>query len=469
VRAYRVRCVLFNSYVFIFAFLPLVWLGYAAALRHGSYKIAKLWLLLASYVFYAYWNPVYVILLAASVVFNFSIGSWIGRCPRSSYSGRVLLVLGIAANLGLIIFYKYAGFLIQTTNAVAGLDYIVPQIILPLGISFYTFTQIAYLVDAYREDLSHYDFLTYNLFITYFPQLIAGPLLLHKELMPQLAVTPAADGPKQYLTFGLIWFGLGLCKKVLFADPQSQLVAAVFDHPANVGFADAWVGALAYTLQLYFDFSGYSDMAIGLSLMFGFRLPINFNSPYQATSIIDFWRRWHMTLSRFLRDYLYVPLGGNRRGTARRYVNLAVTMILGGIWHGAGWTFVIWGSLHALYLIVNHAWARSGWRLPVGAAWLLTMLCVVVGWVFFRAPSVETALDLTGTLFGAKGFDVEGAIVGLGDLVRVCALLALAVVAPNTQTLMQGRLGRWSIAGGVGTGLALLALRQNSEFLYFQF
>jgi alginate O-acetyltransferase complex protein AlgI len=486
--------VLFNSHLFILLFLPLVWLGFWCLTRWASVRAGALWLTLASYAFYGHWNLAYLPLLAGSVAANFLLGLAITRAPRQGIYATALLALGLTANLILLAWYKYAGFLVQSVNAVTDLELAVVQWVLPLGISFYTFTQIAYLVDAWREDLSHYDFLSYNLFITFFPQLIAGPLLLHRELMPKLQSPTLGRLESGVVLTGMVWFSAGLAKKVLLADEVAPLVAPAFDATGAVNMVTAWIGVLAYTVQLYFDFSGYSDMAIGLGLMFGIRLPMNFNSPYRARSIIDFWRRWHMTLSRFLRDYLYIPLGGNRRGALRRHFNLTITMVLGGLWHGAGWTFVIWGALHGLYLMINHLWRALGLRLPGPVAWLLTFLAVTTAWVFFRAPSLERALALLNAMLGGQGLSLPAPLGAYlapwlagwspvtvafvehqgtpAELLTLLLLLAGAIVLPNTGQLLQGDGAvrrRWAVAGGAMVALAMMSLSRPSEFLYFQF
>lgn len=340
---------LFNSYAFIFGFLPITLLLFFAISQLSSYKWAKLWLIVASIFFYGYWNVAYLPLLLLSIAVNYYLGKTISEVEPKSKLAGFLLLLGLCTNLGLISYYKYAGFFVASANHLLGLNFAIPVIVLPLGISFYTFTQIAYLVDSYRGETEEYDFPTYTLFISFFPQLIAGPLLLHNELIPQFQKARSFALIPENLVRGLAWFCLGLAKKLLIADTVSVLVAPVFDHASQVSLLEAWLGSLSYTLQLYFDFSGYSDMAIGLALMMNIQLPINFDSPYKATSIVDFWRRWHITLSRFLRNYLYIPLGGNRRGEICRYVNLFITMLLGGLWHGAGWTFVVWGGLHGVF------------------------------------------------------------------------------------------------------------------------
>jgi D-alanyl-lipoteichoic acid acyltransferase DltB (MBOAT superfamily) len=421
-------------------------------------------------------------------------------------------------------YFKYANFFLDNANALFGTGLSLGEIILPLGISFFTFTQIAFLVDAWQGKAEEYSLTHYALFVTYFPHLIAGPILHHREMMPQFQLAETYRPHYDKLAAGLTIFVIGLFKKVILADGVAVYVAPVFEAPAagvTLTFLEAWCGALAYTFQLYFDFSGYSDMAVGLSLMCGIRLPINFHSPYQAVNIIEFWRRWHMTLSRFLRDYLYFPLGGNRRGPARRYLNLLVTMLLGGLWHGAAWTFVVWGGLHGAYLVVNHAWralrARLGHDLSRSTPWgraagcLVTFVAVVAGWVVFRADSLEAAASILRAMAGLNGFVLPdvwlarwGAfgewLAGMGvafaptpALARtgvvnwIWILLAVVWLAPNTQQIMAAARpalnvpadapARWqwrptAVAAVVVAGLALTVLvnlHRHSEFLYFQF
>ncbi|GAB4371515.1 MAG: MBOAT family protein [Elainellaceae cyanobacterium] len=480
---------LFNSYVFIFCFLPVTLAVFFLITKFGSKKIAKIWLTLASIFFYGYWNIAYVPLLLLSVVANYYLGKIINEVKPGSKQAKALLWLGIGGNLGLIIYYKYAGFFTASANSLLNINFLIPEVVLPLGISFYTFTQIAYLVDCYRGETKNYDFLTYFLFITFYPQLIAGPLLLHSELIPQLEESKTFRLSYKNLVQGLAWFCLGLAKKLLFADSVSALVGPVFEHASEVSFFEAWLGALSYTLQLYFDFSGYSDMAIGLALMVNIHLPINFNSPYKATSIVDFWRRWHITLSRFLRDYLYIPLGGNRLGETRRYFNLMVTMLLGGLWHGAGWTFVIWGGLHGAFLVINHKWQKLGISIPAIFAWAITFASVVVGWVFFRASSIQDATQILLAMLGMKqvlipssyqhlfqGISIPG-VQFVDDLPywrdpkAVVALLLCALLLPNTQQLMKHFKPNlwWAIAISCVATLSLFSMNRISEFLYFQF
>ncbi len=404
---------LFNSYAFIFFYLPVVLLGFFWLAR-VNHAYAAGWLALASLFFYGYWNPAYIGLLLGSIVCNYAFGVWIAK--SKNIQNKQLLIAAIAANLALLGYYKYANFFIDSVNSFAGTQWSLGEIILPLGISFFTFTQIAFLVDTYRGEVKEYNFIHYLLFVTYFPHLIAGPVLHHKEMMPQFARQTTYRVNWENIATGLMLFTLGLCKKTLWADPLAAYADGIFGGVASgmtPTIYESWAGALAYTLQIYFDFSGYTDMALGIALMFGIRLPINFDSPYQATSIIEFWRRWHMTLSRFLRDYLYIPLGGNRHGRLRRYLNLFATMLLGGLWHGAGWTFIVWGALHGLYLAINHLWRellpKRRW-LPVWlgnlSGGLLTFVAVVAAWVVFRASDIAHAAVMLKAMFGINYYPV---------------------------------------------------------------
>src|SRR5580692_3421857 len=429
---------LFNSYPFIFVFLPVVLFGYFAAGRRGV-QAPVVWLALASLVFYSFSNWQFVALLLASISFNYLIG-WL-LISHHLRAGPRLAVLstGVAGDLFALGIFKYAGFLVANFNAVFSTSLAV-NILLPVGISFYTFTQIAFLVDAYRGKVAHYALPHYALFVTYFPHLIAGPILHHRDMIPQFESDATKRANPRLILYGLIIFGIGLFKKTVLADGIQPLVSLAF-HQATPSFDQAWIGALAYTFQLYFDFSGYSDMAIGISLMFGIFLPLNFNSPYKATSIIDFWRRWHMTLSQFLRDYLYIPLGGNRHGSLSRYVNLMITMLLGGLWHGAAWTFVIWGALHGVYLCINHAWINYGppipkWlERPAGVvAFLVTFLAVVVAWVFFRADSLASALSVLSDMADPARIVFGHTEMVQGALIAIYAMIAW--FAPNTQAIM---------------------------------
>lgn len=527
---------LFNSYPFLFLFLPVTLAIYFMIGKRG-HEAAIAWLVLASLFFYGWWNAAYLLLLLASLVFNFLFGELLSRASitKQANLGRAWLALGIVFNLGLLGYFKYANFTIDSINTLTDSSLFIETIVLPLAISFYTFQQIAYLVDAYRGITQEYKFAHYALFVTFFPQLIAGPIVHHRDMLPQFMRRETLHPHVRNISIGLSIFMLGLFKKTVLADGIAQYSTPVFEAGAAgqvLTFFEAWGGALAYTFQLYFDFSGYSDMAIGAARMFGIKLPVNFHSPYKATNIVEFWRRWHMTLSRFLRDYLYIPLGGNRNGKLLRYRNLMLTMLLGGLWHGAGWTFVVWGGLHGLYLSINHAWSHLSSRLFPGPvlpkplakllAWLTTFVAVVIGWVFFRAASFDAALAMLRGMAGLNGIAIPNAIAArlgaawqwLVDLgvssylgggsqfiftwLWIVFLLAVALAMPNTQQIMSrfepamhlhhadeqneirlmARLHSalawrpnvgWAIATGVVAAFGVLAMSRISEFLYFQF
>jgi len=475
---------LFNSHPFIFLFLPIVLLGYFALGRQG--KLAPvIWLALASLAFYAFSGWQFVPLLLASIAFNATVGYLLIARKMRAELRLAALVVGISGDLLVLGIFKYAGFFAANFNVLFSTAFAL-NILLPVGISFYSFTQIAFLVDAYRGNVARYALPHYALFVTYFPHLIAGPILHHKDMIPQFEDAKRPD--PHLILCGLIIFGIGLFKKTGLADGIQPLVALAFGQ-ATPSFDQAWIGALAYTFQLYFDFSGYSDMAIGMSLMFGIFLPLNFDSPYKATSIIEFWRRWHMTLSQFLRGYLYIPLGGNRHGRVLRYVNLMITMLLGGLWHGAAWTFVVWGALHGAYLCVNHAWSNYGpkvaprfARAANAAAFVLTFVSVVVAWVFFRADSISSA-----TFVLSRMADPTNIVFGRGEMANamfIAVYAAIAWFAPNTQEIvgydhknrtvgenLNGWLRRpgFLYAAAATLAFGVLGISQHSEFIYFRF
>jgi D-alanyl-lipoteichoic acid acyltransferase DltB (MBOAT superfamily) len=426
---------LFNSYLFILVFLPVTLGVYVFIVRQGWRKQSFDWLVVASIFFYGWWKWSNIPLLLGSLLFNYTIGTWLGKLSPGRRA-KVLLVFGLTGNLVFLGYFKYANFFIDNADALLGLDWGLTHVVLPLGISFITFQKIAYLVDSYHGLTRGYGFRDFCLFVSFFPQLIAGPIVHHSELMPQFR-RPNTGPDWEDWGVGATLFVIGLGKKVLVADPFAAFATPVFNAAHNgvtPTFAVAWIGTLAYTMQIYFDFSGYSDMATGLGRLFGIRLPLNFNSPYKAVNIADFWRRWHMTLSRFLRDYLYIPLGGNRKGPCRRYVNLLLTMLLGGLWHGAGWTFVAWGGLHGLYLSIFHGWhdwrARTG-RTPAtpsaGGVWVgrvATFFLVLLAWVFFRAESFRSAITILGSMAGIHGFIFRAELVNI-NLTEATKMLAL--------------------------------------------
>ena len=498
---------LFTTVVFALLYLPVTLAGFFVAAR-WSRKAAAGWLLIASLFFYGFWMPVFTWMLLSSIAVNFLIGLQLMRA-RVAVGGREAVPLrarlwlagGVAVNLGLLGYFKYANFLVDNLNAALNAQWSIGTVVLPIGISFYCFTQIAYLVDTCQGKVREANIVHYGLFVTYFPHLIAGPVLHHAQMMPQFADGSIYTPRAARLVAGLLIFCIGLFKKIILADGISPYADAVFkaaETGQSPSLAEAWLGAAAYTLQLYFDFSGYSDMAIGLSWMFNIRLPINFDSPYRATSISDFWRRWHISLSTFLRDYLYIALGGNRKGELRRNANLMVTMLLGGLWHGASWSFVIWGGLHGLYLLVNHAFrdaVGSRWRALLDASpsaniggWVLTMLAVVVGWVFFRAETLSGALRMLDAMVGrGTGSSEMGLLWNAGLQASTGAawavvLSVVAVIGPNSNgigvrllTLAERPGPARAAFGAAGVLFMLFLLTVNtardsvSAFIYFNF
>lgn len=492
---------LFSSIPFLYVFLPVVLVGFHLLSRHVGMVAAAVWLTAASLVFYGYWKIDYLALLLGSILLNYICG----RLLQATAGGlaRGILTAGLAGNLALLGYFKYAAFfcraVLSDTAACAPVSFE-----LPLAISFFTFTQIAFLVDVYRRQVSDLDPLRYALFVVFFPHLIAGPIVHYHAVGPQLADRKRFRISAENLAIGGAVFAVGLFKKVALADRFGEIAGPVFlaaDSSTVITAVSAWAGMLAYGLQLYFDFSGYSDMAVGLALMFGIRFPANFHSPYKATSLIEFWRRWHITLSLFLRDYLYIPLGGSRAGALRRYLNLLVTMLLGGLWHGANWTFLLWGGLHGLGLALNHLWRAvvpAAWQpalrhpAAIAASWLLTMLFVFLCWVCFRAGSLDAALKLYAAMLGQTSGAAEHVAVLAYPKLRQVAWLAggllLCLLSPNTNQLFgipvrgltvtpPAALLRFNyrlvdlLAITLLLALSLVKLLNNapSEFLYFDF
>jgi alginate O-acetyltransferase complex protein AlgI len=499
---------LFNSYTFIFAFLPVALLGYLVLVHLAPRQYAIRWLILCSLFFYGWWQPQNLWILLFLLLFNYALGVWLGRLTQGK-TARLVLIAGLAVNLGMLCYYKYANFFAGAVNGLAGTHFQFAGVILPLGISFFIFQKIAYLVDAYRHRVRGYSLTDYSLFVTFFPQLIAGPIVHHSEVVPQFSGQRDWRPRAADFSVGLTQFAFGLFKKVVFADGVAQFANPVFDAArsgAFPSFYDSWIGALAYAFQLYFDFSGYSDMALGLGRLFGIKLPQNFNSPYKAASIADFWRRWHMTLSRFLRDYLYIPLGGNRKGPTRRCINLMVTMLLGGLWHGAGWTFVFWGGLHGIYLLIHRGWqairARLGLPEEVSSLWglfagrFVTFFAVLIAWVFFRAANLATAFRMLETMAGAHGFAAKSVFHLRSAVAMLAGLVMIVWLLPNTQELL-GRFepalrfkpadpesrtaawlqkwiswkpgAVWALGVAVLTLYALSQISRVNEFIYWQF
>ncbi|NTU72324.1 MAG: MBOAT family protein [Coriobacteriia bacterium] len=484
---------LFNTYTFVLLFLPVV-LGLLALFRIEKLRWAIVpFLGLASLAFYAYWDIRYVPILLGSIVFNFAVGRALTGAGEDAGKRRALLIAGIALDLILLGYFKYVGFFVGNVNAVLGTSLPVFSTMLPLGISFFTFTQIEYLVDASRGKAERYSFTDYLLFVSFFPHLIAGPILRHDDVIPQFGDELRRWSDTAFAT-GCLFFAVGLFKKVMIADMLAPWADYAFANIAGLGTLSAWLGALSYTMQLYFDFSGYSDMAVGLAFMLNVRIPVNFDSPYKSASIVEFWRRWHITLSRFLREYLYFPLGGNRKGPTRTTVNLILTFLLGGLWHGAGWTFIAWGGWHGVLLALNHAWRRAGRTLPRFIGLPITFLAVVAGWVLFRAPSMAAALDYFAAMVGRHaypwpeqsqalsawlpvltGFTKLGATWTPATIVQVpilAALLVFVLVLPNTQELAERMKARplWAAFIVVAFIVPFLYMGGRvTHFLYYQF
>jgi alginate O-acetyltransferase complex protein AlgI len=395
---------IFNSFEFIFVFLPIVWVLYFLFNR-WNHTMAKLWLLAGSLFFYGWWNPIYLPLMISSLVVNFLIGTFLGKAvsPLWKKSG---LIIGILFNVSLLGYFKYYDFFVSNINFLFSVNIPLKHLILPLAISFYTFQKIAYLVDSYRQGTKEYNFLDYCLFVTFFPQLIAGPIVHHNDIVPQFQDSANRKINIKNMALGIYIFSIGLFKKVAIADTFAIWANKGYEMAETLTFIDGWITSLAYTFQLYFDFSGYSDMAIGAGLLFNIHLPKNFFSPYKAVNIQDFWRRWHISLSNFLTQYIYIPLGGNRKGPVRTYVHILIVFLVSGFWHGASWTFVVWGLLHGIASVIHRAWKLAGLQMNKWLAWFITFQFVNATWVFFRAPDFPTALAVLKSMAGLNGIQV---------------------------------------------------------------
>ena len=390
---------LFNSYVFMLAFLPLTLLGYFLLGRLPErIQLNKVFLVLASFLFYGYDNPSYVPIIVTSILVNYALSQMM-LIARKKLVRLPLLLLGLSLNLGVLFYFKYHDFFFENINGFFGTHLTLNHVMLPLGISFFTFQQLSYVIDSYKRTVPRYNILDYALFVTFFPQLVAGPIVLHSEVVPQFA-----DPKNRHFNFdnfapGLYAFALGLFKKVIVADTFGIAVEAGFANALTLNTAEAWFVAIGYTLQLYFDFSGYCDVATGVGLMFNIEIPLNFNSPYKAMNIREFWQRWHMTLSRFLTQYIYFPLGGSRRGQVRTCVNLMIVFLASGLWHGAGWLFLLWGLMHGAASVLYRLFRRQYDALHPALQWLMTFGFVVVAWVFFRATSMADAMAIVKSMF----------------------------------------------------------------------
>ncbi|OGP23889.1 MAG: acetyltransferase [Deltaproteobacteria bacterium GWB2_55_19] len=421
---------LFNSVGFIFFFLPIALCIYFFLNRWKLAIASKAWLVAVSLFFYGWWNPKYLFLLLASILLNYAVGSSIHK--TKGLKKKSLLAFGLSANIATLGYFKYADFFIVNVNSIFSAELGLLNVILPLGISFFTFTQIAYLVDSYKSKANEYDLLNYCLFVTFFPHLLAGPILHHHQIMPQFMSVRTKALSWRNVSAGVFIFCAGLFKKIAIADSFAVWANAGFESMHALSFFEAWGASLSYTFQLYYDFSGYTDMAIGASLLFNIHLPINFNSPYKAKNIREFWQRWHITLSNWLRDYVYIPLGGNRAGKYRTYFNILITFLLGGLWHGAGWTFVAWGALHGVALVIHRFWDRQGLKMPALTGWFCTFMFVNAAWVFFRATTFKGAIRILEGMAGINGIKTPAGFADIGNYLANWSFLASdsAKVAP---------------------------------------
>ncbi len=482
---------LFNSYEYILVFLPLTFFIYFLLRRNNFHETAKCILVFASLFFYSWWKAAYLPLILGSIFFNYIIGNLISKRGIKNYR-QWLLIVGIVSNLSLLGYFKYTNFGLETFSFLFKNNIAHLNIVLPLAISFFTFQQITYLVDSYNFETEEYSLLNYSLFVCFFPQLIAGPIVHHKQMMPQFASLQKISIEYKNVATGIYIFAIGLFKKVLIADTFAIWAVKGFDTADTLTFIEAWVTSLSYTFQLYFDFSGYTDMAIGAALLFNIKLPINFNSPYKATNIQEFWKRWHITLSTFFRDYIYIPLGGNKKGDIRVYANLMVTFLLVGLWHGAGWTFIFWGFLHGVALVIHRLWTKYGFSLNGIVAGFITFNFVNMTWIFFRATEWKDATKILYAMFFGSfvipksleyrltslrqyGIEFGDWMPNIGGnkytvLMIVVCLLGVFILKNSMQLIDTYKPTYiYQVFTAVILSISILNLSKVSEFLYFNF
>jgi D-alanyl-lipoteichoic acid acyltransferase DltB (MBOAT superfamily) len=488
---------LFNSYTFILLFLPFVATGYFFLQKYAQGKWAHFFLLAASLSFMGFWNVHFALVLVASVFFNYVFGSALSLpTDWSKKYKNVFFIAAVAANIIFLGFFKYSNFFLNNINMLFSTQIGALHILLPIGISFYTFMQIAWLTDIYRHGGYRYSFLSYCLYVTFFPYVISGPIAYHHEIIPQFLSEKTKNLNIVNLCRGLFIFSIGIFKKTVIADTLGIIADGGFSASGSLTFTEAWLTSLSYTMQLYFDFSGYTDMAVGAALIFNIKLPANFNSPYKALDIREFWRRWHITLSRFLRDYIYIPLGGNRHGEYRTLASLMLTFLIGGLWHGAAWTFVFWGFLHGAALCIHRLWMKTGIHLNKILAWILTFGFINVTWVFFRAKDWDSALNVLRGMTGQNGILVSPkmaenpfwqslAVIGIGFgewranlpptenvVYFLCILLIpFVLITKNSNEFLEKYSPNWKNALAVSLMMitGMLLLNNTSSFLYFNF
>ncbi len=470
---------LFTSHAFTLVFLPLVLSIFLLCYQYINLRVALSILTLASLFFYAWWNPIYLCLLSFSIIINYLIGYWLTHTTKSNdlYIKKWLVIVGIVINLSLLAYFKYSQFFIDNLNSLFEIELSIHPIILPLAISFFTFQQISYIVDVSKNSDTHYSFSDYILYVTFFPQLIAGPIVRHDVLIPQFSAPYAHQQKSPWIARGFTLFILGLFKKVVLANGLEDISSPYFESllsGSNAHFIGSWQAALAFTFQIYFDFSAYSDMAIGLALMFGFIIPDNFNIPYSSFHIQEFWRRWHISLSNFLRDYLYIPLGGNRFGLMRQMQALTITLFLGGLWHGASWSFVAWGLLHGMALGLHVLWQKAGFRLAKPIAWLLLFLFLVFTWILFRIQDFSIAINMMHSMLNFNAIEPQTINWGDWDHWKIIIISALiATIGPSSSTLalklMKPKRVYAIVLGLLLVYLIVMTAYEAREFIYFQF
>lgn len=482
---------LFNSYSFIFLFLPITMILYFWLNKYNKNRLAKAWLVITSLYFYSDFHKSYLILITISILVNYFIGQKLSNNKYNIIQRKMLLTIGVVFNLGGLGYFKYYDFFVSNINSLLGTNFTLLHILLPLGISFFTFQQLSFIVDSYKRYDLTYDFLNYCLFVTFFPQLIAGPIVLPTEMLPQFEAEENKKINCENMNKGLYIFSIGLAKKVIIADTIANFANAGFDMMDKLNFIEAWLTSISYTLQLYFDFSGYCDMAIGIGLMFNIILPANFNSPYKSTNIQEFWKRWHMTLGRFMTNYLYIPLGGNRKGELRTLRNLFIVFLASGIWHGAGWNFIIWGMLHGICIVIHRIWKNSGRKLNKLVGWFITINLVNIFWVFFRAQTVTDAMKVIKGMFDLNNlFILLKNINKIGEVTQkyresvaklsyvdyriagLMILIALFLLIGNN-SLYKKRKMNFSFKNAMELNFyfwwSIILMNKVSEFLYFNF
>ena len=475
----------FNSYIFILCFLPLTMLAYFGLNRLRKYNAAKLSLVAASLIFCGYMDVTYVYVLVFSILMNYIVCLLLRRYPQKR---RLLVTIGVIANIALLGYFKYFNFLLENINALTGGDFGYLKLVLPLGISYFTFQQIAYLVDAGRGACTGHSLVDYILYVTFFPRLVAGPIVPQDALLPQFASVENKRLNSANITMGIQLFAIGLFKKVMVADTFGKIVSYGYGDVASLNSLEAILTILAYTIQIYYDFSGYSDMAVGVGFLFNIKLPVNFNSPYKAKTIVEFWKRWHISLTRFLTKYIYIPLGGNRKGALRTYINILIVFLVSGIWHGAGWTFLVWGLLHGVANGLCRLFSKQIEKIPGWICWPINFLYLNLTWIVFRAESLEQARLLLGRVFSG-GFSISAelaesllqpTLISLPAQVvpflwvilgYTAAALIVPVFAPNSNEIVDRRkTGVWSLLWTyVLFIVSMLSVSGVSTFLYNNF